>query len=107
GQRQRICLARALAGGPQVLILDEPTSALDVRSEELVQQSLLAVKRDMIVVMIAHRLSTLSVCDRILVLVDGRVSAIGSHADLLEQSDFFRQVNEITQRGHAEGPPPT
>lgn len=103
GQRQRICLARALAGDPQILILDEPTSALDVRSEELVQQSLLAVKRDMLVVMIAHRLSTLSVCDRILVLVDGRVSAIGSHTDLLEQSEFFRQVNEITQRGHADG----
>ena len=107
GQRQRICLARALAGEPKILILDEPTSALDVRSEELVQQSLLSIKRDMAVVMIAHRLSTLSVCDRILVLVDGRVSAIGSRTDLLEQSEFFRQVSEITQRGHSDDPTPT
>ena len=98
GQRQRLCLARALAGRPRVLVLDEPTSALDVRSEELVQASLSAAKPDMILVLVAHRLSTLSLCDRIMVVVDGRISAIGSRADLLEQSDFFRQVNEITQR---------
>lgn len=107
GQRQRICLARALAGEPKILILDEPTSALDVRSEELVQQSLQSIKRDMAVVMIAHRLSTLAVCDRILVLVDGRVSAIGSRSDLLERSEFFRQVHEITQRGHSDDSPTT
>lgn len=98
GQRQRICLARALAGSPQVLVLDEPTSALDVRSEELVQESLSEVKRDTITVLVAHRLSTLSVCDQIVVMVDGRVSAIGSHADLMEESDFFREVHEITRR---------
>lgn len=103
GQRQRICLARALAGDPQVLVLDEPTSALDVRSEELVQKSLLAIRQNTITILVAHRLSTLSVCDRIVVMVDGRVSAIGSRADLLEQSDFFREVTEITQRQSASG----
>lgn len=98
GQRQRICLARALADNPEVLILDEPTSALDVRSEELVQKSLQEIKKETLTVLVAHRLSTLSVCDRIVVMVDGRVSAVGSHADLLGHNDFFREVNEITQR---------
>lgn len=98
GQRQRICLARALVEEPQVLVLDEPTSALDVRSEEQVQASLSEIKGDTAIVLIAHRLSTLSVCDRIVVMVDGRVSADGTHEDLMEESDFFREVNEITQR---------
>jgi len=103
GQRQRICLARALAGEPQVLVLDEPTSALDVRSEELVQRSLELIKSDTITILVAHRLSTLSVCDRIVVMVNGRVSAIGSHAHLMEESDFFREVHEITQRQRIDG----
>lgn len=103
GQSQRICLARALAGQPEVLVLDEPTSALDVRSEELVQQSLEAIKADTITVLVAHRLSTLSACDRIVVLDQGRVTAVGSQADLLERSDFFREVNQITNRQRVEG----
>lgn len=99
GQRQRIALARALAGRPGVLVLDEPTSALDVRSEELVQTTLQEIKADTIIVLVAHRLSTLAVCDWVVVLVEGRVSAIGSRADLMERSEFFREVHEITQRG--------
>ncbi|WP_244242407.1 ABC transporter ATP-binding protein [Nocardioides seonyuensis] len=102
GQRQRVCLARALADEPEVMVLDEPTSALDVRSEEAVRQSLHEVKEDTILVLIAHRLSTLSMCDRIVVMVDGRVSAVGSHADLVEKNDFFREVNEITHRQVAQ-----
>lgn len=98
GQRQRVCLARALANQPQVLVLDEPTSALDVPSEEAVRKSLHEIKADTILVLIAHRLSTLSMCDRIVVMVDGRVSAIGSHADLATNNDFFREVTTITQR---------
>src|SRR5699024_5065311 len=80
GQRQRSCLAPARAGEPRLLILDEPTSSLDVRSEELVQRSLEEIKRDTLMVLIAHRVSTLSVCDRIVVMTAGRVSAIGAHA---------------------------
>lgn len=98
GQRQRICLARALADDPQVLVLDEPTSALDVRSEDAVGESLHEIKAHTILVLVAHRLSTLSMCDRIVVMVDGQVSAVGSHTDLLDHSDFFREVHEITQR---------
>ena len=98
GQRQRICLARALAGSPEVLVLDEPTSALDVRSEGAVSESLHEIKQDTLLVLVAHRLSTLAMCDRIVVMVDGRVSAIGTHADLMAQGGFFREINEITQR---------
>lgn len=98
GQRQRVCLARALADEPEVMVLDEPTSALDVRSEEAVRQSLHEIKEHTILVLIAHRLSTLSMCDRIVVMVNGRVSAVGSHADLVEHNAFFREVNEITHR---------
>ena len=98
GQRQRLCLARALADDPCVLVLDEPTSALDVLSEEHVQQSIRELGDDVLVFLVAHRLSTLSVCDRVMVLVDGRLEALGSADALGESSDFFREVTEITRR---------
>lgn len=97
GQRQRLCLARALAGQPDVLVLDEPTSALDVKSEHLVQQSLQEVKADVALVLVAHRLSTLAVCDQVLVLADGRVQAVGTPAQLAEEDAFFREVTRITR----------
>ncbi|MCV2490720.1 ABC transporter ATP-binding protein/permease [Geodermatophilus sp. YIM 151500] len=98
GQRQRLCLARALAGSPDVLVLDEPTSALDVRSELAVQQSLEELKHDVLLFLVAHRLSTLSVCDRVMVVVDGRLQAMDVPAALLEHNDFYREVTEITRR---------
>ena len=85
GQRQRVCLARALAGTPDVLILDEPTSALDVRSEQAVQESLAEVKEDVLLFLVAHRLSTLSICDRVMVIVNGRLQAIDEPVALLER----------------------
>ena len=98
GQRQRLCLARALADNPDVLILDEPTSALDVKSEMLVQESLESLKGEVILFLVAHRLSTLSICDRVMVIVDGRLEALAEPAQLLETNDFFREVSEITRR---------
>jgi ABC-type multidrug transport system fused ATPase/permease subunit len=87
-----------------VLVLDEPTSALDLRSEELVQETLRLIKNDTLIILVAHRLSTLSVCDRIVVMVDGRVSAEGAYADVVAHSDFFREVNEITRRQGGASP---
>jgi ABC-type multidrug transport system fused ATPase/permease subunit len=92
GQRQRLCLARALLGEPDLLILDEPTSALDLRSEHLVHETLGDLADDRIVVVIAHRLSTLNICDRIMVLEEGRVRDLLPAAELEQQNDFFREV---------------
>lgn len=81
GQRQRICIARALLGQPQVLIMDEPTSALDTRSEELLQDTIEGLRGRMAMVLVAHRLTTLSVCDRVVGFKDGRVQVIGTLAE--------------------------
>jgi ABC-type multidrug transport system fused ATPase/permease subunit len=88
GQRQRICLARALWEGPQLLVLDEATSALDARSEELIQRSLAELRGKTTVMIIAHRPSTLAICDRILVLARGELVAVGRLDELLKTNDF-------------------
>lgn len=97
GQRQRLGLARALAGGPDVLVLDEPTSALDMRSETLVQQTLQELRGSLTMLIVAHRLSTLSVCDRILVIQDGRITAIGTFDELQQSSPFFRDAVALSR----------
>ncbi len=68
GQQQRICLARALAARPEVLVLDEPTSALDPHSETLIQESLTALRSNLTMFIIAHRMSTLDICDRVMII---------------------------------------
>lgn len=102
GQAQRICLARAFAANPKVVILDEPTSALDVKSEELVQHSLQALAGDAIVFLVAHRLTTLSVCDRVMVIKDGRLEAFETTEELFRSNDFFHEVTTITRSGSDE-----
>jgi ABC-type multidrug transport system fused ATPase/permease subunit len=97
GQRQRLCLARALVGSPLMLVLDEPTSALDPRSEALVQQSLGAVKGRLTIFVIAHRLSTLTVCDRVMVLRGGRLEAFAPPDEVFESNDFYRAALRLTQ----------
>lgn len=92
GQIQRIGIARALARGAQVLVLDEPTSALDVHSEEVIQHTLEALRGRALVLIIAHRLSTLSICDRVLVMRDGQVETAGTLNVVSERSDFFRRA---------------
>ena len=74
GQRQRICLARALAGEPEVLVLDEPTSALDATSEAAIQSSLRALRGDLTVFIVAHRPSLLEICDRVVRIEGGRLT---------------------------------
>jgi ABC-type multidrug transport system fused ATPase/permease subunit len=92
GQQQRLCIARALVEHPDVLILDEPTSALDVRSEHLIRNTLLGLKDRMTVIVIAHRLSTLSICDRIMVIKDGELKAFDSPSSLAQSSEFYREA---------------
>ncbi|WP_333769984.1 ABC transporter ATP-binding protein [Streptomyces sp. IBSBF 2435] len=89
GQKQRLAIARALIRDPRVLILDEATSALDSRSEALVQQALTRLVRGRTVFVVAHRLSTIRNADRIVVLDEGRIAEIGSHADLLRSGGAY------------------
>jgi ABC-type multidrug transport system fused ATPase/permease subunit len=98
GQRQRICLARALVGQPKLLLLDEPTSALDLASEAAVQASLAGLHGIMTIFIIGHRLSILSVCDRVLVLEAGRVSAFASVGDLARNDAFYQRVAALADR---------
>jgi ATP-binding cassette subfamily B protein len=97
GQKQRLALARALAGDPSLLILDEPTSALDARSDELVRQTLAEIKGRLTMFVVAHRLSTLDVCDRIMVIEHGRVTAFATAPELARDSEFFRDVRRLSR----------
>jgi ABC-type multidrug transport system fused ATPase/permease subunit len=102
GQRQRICLARALAARPEILVLDEATSSLDVRSEAHVRTSLERLKGDVTLVIVGHRLSILAVCDRVMVVIDGRIQDFGPPGELVEASGFYREVTDLNRRA-AEG----
>jgi ABC-type multidrug transport system fused ATPase/permease subunit len=92
GQLQRLGIARALLGNPDVLILDEPTSALDMHSEALIQQTLEELHGRVMLIIVAHRLSTISYCDQILVLEDGRVTASGMPSEVAQHSRFYREA---------------
>ncbi|WP_141362229.1 ABC transporter ATP-binding protein [Glutamicibacter uratoxydans] len=92
GQRQRIALARAIAAQPRVLVLDDPLSALDVRTEEAVTQRLRAVLEGTTTLVVAHRPSTVMLADRVALLRDGRIDAVGSHAHLLSTNEHYRYV---------------
>lgn len=97
GQRQRISIARALVRRPSILVLDEPTSALDMRSEALVHETFTTLKGSVTLFAIAHRLSTLNTCDRIMVMGDGRLQAFGDRAMLERESAFYRDALELSQ----------
>ena len=98
GQQQRLCLARALAARPEVLVLDEPTSALDPHSEDLIGESLAALKHELTLFIIAHRMSTLDICDRVMVIVDGRLVAFDTKALLQRDNTYYRHASELAGR---------
>jgi ABC-type multidrug transport system fused ATPase/permease subunit len=99
GQRQRLCLARALAGAPEVLILDEPTSSLDLQSERLIQESLEGLRGDLTLVVVAHRLTTLGLCDRVMVIREGRLEAFAPAEMLYASNIFYRQAVDLAGAG--------
>ena len=98
GERQRISIARAFLKNAPILLLDEPTSALDPTSEELIQRSLTLLMEGKTVLVIAHRLSTLSKMDRILVIAEGRLVEEGSHAELLKSGHHYRRLWDVQER---------
>jgi len=92
GQRQRLAIARALINNPRILIFDEATSALDYESERLIQDNMAQICKDRTVFIIAHRLTTVRACDRIIVMDKGRIIEQGSHDDLLEQNGYYTKL---------------
>ena len=96
GQRQRGAIARALVAEPRILILDDATSSVDATTEGRIQEAMREVMRGRTTFVIAHRLSTIALADRVVVLEAGRIVALGSHEELLEASELYR---EIADRG--------
>lgn len=92
GQRQRLALARAVAGHPAVLVLDDPLSALDVHTEAEVEAALRRVLKGVTALVVAHRPSTVQLADRVAMLVDGRIAATGTHAELLADNEDYRNL---------------
>jgi ATP-binding cassette, subfamily B, bacterial len=102
GQRQRLALARAVAADPEVLVLDDPLSALDVDTEALVEEALRRVLASTTALVVAHRPSTVALADRVALLENGRVTAVGTHHELLANSEHYRYViSSLDPEGNA------
>lgn len=99
GQRQRITLARALYRRPAVLVLDEGTAALDAETERAIVRGIEKLAGDTTIIMVAHRLTTIEQCDRILFLEDGRVAASGPFSELIRSSASFRRMARGSSAG--------
>ncbi len=92
GQRQRLALARAVAAKPAVLVLDDPLSALDVDTEAMVEDALRTVLKATTALIVAHRPSTVQLADRVALLQDGKITAVGKHSELLASNEHYRYV---------------
>ena len=92
GQRQRMAIARALINDPRILILDEATSALDAESEEIIQDNLASIATGRTVIIIAHRLSAVRQCNRIITVEGGEVTEAGTHDELLAANGRYAML---------------
>ncbi len=101
GQKQRIAIARAVLKDPSILLLDEATSSLDAESERLVQDALEMLQFNRTTLVIAHRLSTVLNADRIVVMNDGQILDIGSHAELIEREPFYARMVQLQFGTHS------
>lgn len=99
GQRQRLALARAILRDPSILILDEPTSALDEETQSLVQDTLEQFVDGRTVIIVAHRLSTISLANRIVVMENGTIVDVGPHDELMERCPVYRRLRETGLEG--------
>ena len=99
GQKQRLCIARALLKKPKVLVLDDSTSAVDTATDALIRKALKDELGDMTKIIIAQRVGSVMEADQIVVLDQGRVAALGTHDELLKTSDIYREVYESQMKG--------
>jgi ABC-type multidrug transport system fused ATPase/permease subunit len=100
GQRQLLCLARAIISSPKIMVLDEATSAVDMVTDRLIQRSIREEFKDSTLIVIAHRLSTIADFDKVLVLSEGKIDEFGSPRALLEKKGTFH--NMIVESGEKE-----
>ena len=99
GQRQRLCIARALLMNPKILILDDSTSAVDTKTDSLIRQGLATSLKDTNKIIIGQRISSIQDADRIVVMNDGKIDAIGSHQELIESNAIYREVYDMQTQG--------
>ena len=99
GQRQRLCIARALLTNPKILILDDSTSAVDTKTDSLIRQGLATSLKDTTKIIIGQRISSIQDADRIVVMNDGKIDAIGTHHDLIETNAIYREVYDMQTQG--------
>ena len=99
GQKQRLCIARALLKKPRILILDDSTSAVDTATDSKIRAALAKTIPGTTKLIIAQRISSVMDADRIIVMEDGKVNGFGTHEELLEQNDIYREVYESQTSG--------
>ena len=99
GQKQRLCIARALLKKPKILILDDSTSAVDTKTDALIRKAFREEIPDTTKIIIAQRISSIEDADRILVLDQGRISGMGTHEELLETNEIYRDIYRLQQKG--------
>lgn len=99
GQKQRLCIARALLKKPKIMILDDSTSAVDTATDAKIRQGLRNLDKDMTTIVIAQRISSVEHCDKIVVLDDGKINAVGTHEELLKTCKIYQEVYRSQQQG--------
>ena len=102
GQKQRLCIARALLKKPKILILDDSTSAVDTKTDALIRDALAHDLADTTKIIVAQRVSSIQEADRIIVLDEGRINGIGTHEELLATNEIYREVFNSQQKGGDE-----
>ncbi|MBR3148544.1 MAG: ABC transporter ATP-binding protein [Eubacterium sp.] len=102
GQKQRLCIARAMIKSPKILILDDSTSAVDTATEAKIRESFYSSLSDTTVIIIAQRISSVRDADEIIVLDDGKIDACGTHDELINTSEIYKEIFETQQKGVLE-----